>query len=92
MVLDGGNMTEDDIEIQTYGLRRQISKHLDKEFGKLKHYSVSLSNKTIIYKGMLISEHLAKFYKDLTNEDFITQFSLYHRRYSTNTLPRWSLA
>lgn len=65
-------MTEDDIEIQTYGLRRQISKHLDQEFGKLKHYSVSLSNKTIIYKGMLISAHLAKFYKDLTNKDYVT--------------------
>lgn len=91
-VIDSSNMSEEEIEVQSYSMRRQISKHLDNVFGKLKHYSVSLSNKTIIYKGMLISNHLAKFYKDLTNTDYLTQFALYHRRYSTNTLPRWSLA
>ena len=51
-----------------------------------------MSTKTIIYKGMLISDGLANFYKDLRDPDFLTQFTLYHRRYSTNTLPRWSLA
>jgi glutamate synthase domain-containing protein 1 len=45
---------------------------LDKQFGKLRHYSVSLSNKTIIYKGMLISAALANFYEDLGNEDYLT--------------------
>lgn len=51
-----------------------------------------MSTKTIIYKGMLVSDGLEKFYKDLQDPDFKTQFALYHRRYSTNTLPRWSLA
>lgn len=85
-------MSDDEIEVQTYALRRQISKHLDHTFGRLQHYSVSLSHKTIIYKGMLIADALANFYKDLRSPDFLTQFALYHRRYSTNTLPRWSLA
>ena len=51
-----------------------------------------MSTKTIIYKGMLVSDGLAKFYKDLQDPEYKTQFALYHRRYSTNTLPRWSLA
>lgn len=41
---------------------------------------------------MVLSPDLARFYKDLTDTDFKTQFALYHRRYSTNTLPRWPLA
>jgi glutamate synthase domain-containing protein 1 len=45
---------------------------LNKKFGKLKHYSVSLSSRTIIYKGMLISAALANFYEDLGNEDYLT--------------------
>ena len=92
IIIDGGSMSDEQIEIQTYALRRQISKHLDSVFGSLRHYSVSLSNKTIIYKGMVLSPDLAKFYKDLTDTDYKTQFALYHRRYSTNTLPRWPLA
>jgi glutamate synthase (ferredoxin) len=41
---------------------------------------------------MVLSELLPKFYKDLVDPDFMTQFSIYHRRFSTNTKPRWSLA
>lgn len=72
MVIDGGSLSDDQIEVQTYALRRQISKHLDSVFGVNRHYSVSLSNKTIIYKGMMVSHTLAKFYKDLTDTDYVT--------------------
>lgn len=41
---------------------------------------------------MVLSAALATFYEDLRNEDYKTLFALYHRRYSTNTLPRWQLA
>lgn len=46
----------------------------------------------MIYKGMVMSEVLNEFYTDLKNELYETQFCIYHRRFSTNTLPRWSLA
>ena len=55
-------------------------------------YVASLSSQTIVYKGMVQSAVLPLFYKDLTNEDYTTQFIIYHRRFSTNTNPRWPLA
>nr|ARW68656.1 glutamate synthase [Palisada sp.] len=55
-------------------------------------YICSLSSKTIVYKGMLRSEALSKYYLDLTNPLYCTGFALYHRRFSTNTMPKWSLA
>ena len=57
-----------------------------------KAYIVSMSSSTIIYKGLTTSDKLKEFYLDLKDPDYITQFAVYHRRFSTNTLPRWSLA
>jgi glutamate synthase (ferredoxin) len=55
-------------------------------------YVASFSSRTIVYKGMVQSAVLSQFYKDLTNPDYTTKFVIYHRRFSTNTNPRWPLA
>ena len=55
-------------------------------------YFASVSSRTIVYKGMVQSCVLGPFYKDLTNELFQTNFAIYHRRFSTNTVPKWPLA
>ncbi len=55
-------------------------------------YISSLSSKTIVYKGMVRSEVLSSFYSDLIDKRFKVTFAVYHRRFSTNTLPRWPLA
>ncbi|HJW74398.1 MAG TPA: glutamate synthase central domain-containing protein, partial [Thermoleophilia bacterium] len=55
-------------------------------------YLCSLSGRTIVYKGMLSSTLLPRFYEDLTDPDFVSHFAVFHRRFSTNTLPKWSLA
>lgn len=55
-------------------------------------YVCSLSAKTMVYKGMLRSCDLPKFYKDLEDPRFKTPFAVYHRRFSTNTVPKWFLA
>ena len=55
-------------------------------------YVASLSSRTVVYKGMVRSEVLAKFYADLQDPRFEVSFAVYHRRFSTNTLPRWPLA
>jgi glutamate synthase (ferredoxin) len=51
-----------------------------------------MSSQTIVYKGMLRSCDLPKFYKDLTDSRYKTNFAVYHRRFSTNTVPKWFLA
>jgi glutamate synthase (ferredoxin) len=55
-------------------------------------YFCSFSNRTIVYKGMVRSAVLDAFYLDLQNPEFVTVFALYHRRFSTNTMPKWPLA
>ena len=55
-------------------------------------YFASISGRTVVYKGMVRSEVLDAFYADLRDERFSVAFAVYHRRFSTNTLPRWPLA
>ena len=43
-------------------------------------------------QGMLRSQAVGEFFQDLTNSEYTTAFAVYHRRYSTNTTPRWPLA
>ena len=55
-------------------------------------YVASFSSRTIVYKGMVQSCVLPQYYLDLQNENYTTKFVIYHRRFSTNTNPRWPLA
>ncbi|MFM2092059.1 MAG: Ferredoxin-dependent glutamate synthase 1, partial [Planctomycetota bacterium] len=55
-------------------------------------YVCSLSAKTIVYKGMLLSEGVDTYFKDLSDERCTSAIALVHSRYSTNTFPTWSLA
>jgi glutamate synthase (ferredoxin) len=55
-------------------------------------YLCSLSQRTIVYKGMVRSRVLGEFYLDLQHPDYESAFAIYHRRFSTNTLPKWPLA
>jgi len=55
-------------------------------------YLCSLSSRTIVYKGMVRSVVLREFYSDLADADYETHWAIYHRRFSTNTMPRWPLA
>ncbi len=55
-------------------------------------YLCSLSSRTIVYKGMVTSAVLPEFYPDLQDPGFVSPFAVLHRRFSTNTAPKWSLA
>ena len=55
-------------------------------------YVSSLSNETIIYKGLMMPEGLKNFYLDIKNKNFIASTCLFHQRFSTNTAPKWHLA
>ena len=56
------------------------------------YYVVSLSCRTVIYKGMFLADQLGKYYPDLHEPDFETALCLVHQRFSTNTFPSWPLA
>ncbi|KAL7097751.1 hypothetical protein ACP275_10G162700 [Erythranthe tilingii] len=82
----------DDIERELYICRKLIERAATSAAWGNDVYFCSLSNQTIVYKGMLRSEILGRFYFDLQNDVYKTPFAIYHRRYSTNTSPRWPLA
>ena len=55
-------------------------------------YVPSLSVTTIVFKGMVMPQHLTEFYPDLQDERLKTSVAVFHQRFSTNTLPQWRLA
>jgi len=59
---------------------------------KSKVYIPSLSCRTLIYKGMLNSNQLRPYFKDLSDQDMVSALALVHSRFSTNTFPNWELS
>ncbi len=55
-------------------------------------YVVSLSSRTIVYKGMFLVGDLRRFFKDLQDPDYESAIALVHSRFSTNTFPSWQKA
>ncbi|WP_392566024.1 glutamate synthase large subunit [Utexia brackfieldae] len=77
-----------DLERRLYMVRRRIEKRVkDKTF-----YVCSLSNQVNVYKGLCMPKDLPQFYLDLSDLRIETAICLFHQRFSTNTMPRWSLA
>ena len=71
-----------------YKIRKRIENRIEDE----NFYICSLSNKNIIYKGMLTSGQLRRYFPDLSNPYFTSGLALVHSRFSTNTFPKWKLA
>ena len=84
----------DALEALLFRLRRRCGDRARSVWGAVPSdlYFASLSSRTVVYKGMVRSEVLSAYYGDLRDERFAVSFAVYHRRFSTNTLPRWPLA
>lgn len=90
---------EANFERQLYIARKQVESQIavarqqaSDESAWDSFYVVSLSHRTIVYKGLFIAPQLARFYQDLQNREYETAFAVFHQRYSTNTFPTWKLA
>ena len=55
-------------------------------------YVASLSHRTVVYKGMLTTPQLRRFYPELDHPAMETAIALVHSRFSTNTFPSWDRA
>jgi glutamate synthase (NADPH/NADH) large chain len=91
MIANNRGQPEHLFERDLYVIRRRIE-HAAKADGINDFYICSLSARSIVYKGMFLAEQLTDFYPDLVHKEFISNFALYHQRYSTNTFPTWRLA
>jgi len=89
-----GIASEDEFERRLYILRKVISNTIyDMNDPRTRgYYPVSLSARTVVYKGMFLADQLGKYYPDLHEPDFETALALVHQRFSTNTFPAWPLA
>ena len=94
-VVAGSPLRGDDLERSLLLARRKIGKalaaqHTIRRLDDL--YVCSLSSRTIVYKGMVTAAELPAFYADLREPAYAAAFAIFHRRFSTNTAAKWSLA
>jgi glutamate synthase (NADPH/NADH) large chain len=90
------SMAGDDaaFERRLYLVRKVVSNAIyDAYKGRdIGHYTVSLSSRTLVYKGMFLSTQVKAYYKDLSDPAMTSALALVHQRFSTNTFPSWRLA
>ncbi|CAB4857944.1 unannotated protein [freshwater metagenome] len=77
--------SQDQLEYRLYIARKRVAR-------KSSAYASSFSTRTIVYKGMLTSAQLRRYFADLRDPRLETAIALVHSRFSTNTFPRWELA
>ncbi len=89
-----GITSQDEFERKLYLIRKVVSNAIyDAYKGRdIGHYTVSLSSRTVVYKGMFLSYQVKAYYKDLSDTRVSSSMALVHQRFSTNTFPSWKLA
>src|SRR5690606_13941673 len=86
--------TEEDFERRLYIIRKVISGRIYEETAGVDNgfYVVSMSARTIVYKGMVLAYQVGAYYRDLTDPRFESALVLVHQRFPTNPFPSWKLA
>ncbi len=96
LIIGRGEGVEDEAEFerQLFVLRKSVSNKIYKRQDRAtaQYYPVSLSCRTIVYKGMVLVNQLGTYYRDLTDPRFESALALVHQRFATNTFPSWRLA
>ena len=85
---------DDAFERRLYIVRKVVSNAIYAAYKArdIGHYTVSLSSRTLVYKGMFLSYQVKTYYKDLSDKRMASALALVHQRFSTNTFPSWKLA
>ncbi|XP_017862357.1 PREDICTED: glutamate synthase 1 [NADH], chloroplastic isoform X5 [Drosophila arizonae] len=83
-------LDEKSFQRQVFVLRKRASHELAKQGRRF--YICSLSDRTVVYKGLFTSDQLWEYYTDLQDPEFETYMALVHTRFSTNTFPSWERA
>ncbi|MDP3352102.1 MAG: glutamate synthase-related protein [Hydrogenophaga sp.] len=87
-------IVQDALERKLYVIRKTASGAIQRL--KLTHskeyYVVSMSSRTVVYKGLLLADQVGTYFRDLQDERCVSALGLVHQRFSTNTFPEWPLA
>lgn len=87
-------MVTEALERKLYVIRKTSShriQNLKLQHGR-EYFAVSMSARTVVYKGLLLANQVAHYYRDLADPRCISALALVHQRFSTNTFPEWPLA
>ena len=89
-----GGVAPERLDLMLYLARKRAENQIRDHnlAGEEMFYVCSLSSRTILYKGMLLSEQLNTFFPELDDERLVSAIAFVHQRYSTNTFPTWDLA
>jgi glutamate synthase (NADPH) large chain len=80
-------------ERKLFIIRKRVERAVDAlACDDARFFVVSLSSKTLIYKGMLNANQMAGMFPDLGDPEMESALALVHQRFSTNTFPSWPLA
>ncbi len=92
--IDGLGRSGDALECALFLARKRTERLVREKLGSQAEdfYIVSMSARTICYKGMFLAPQLFKYYQDLSDPKMTSSLALVHQRYSTNTFPNWQLA
>ncbi len=90
----GRGMDDDQaFERRLYVIRKVLENRVNRIPGARRHFYVaSLSHRTVVYKGMLTTNQLRRFYPELSHPAMESAIALVHSRFSTNTFPSWDRA
>lgn len=87
-------IVQDALERKLYVIRKTASAAIQRL--KLTHskeyYVVSMSSRTVVYKGLLLADQVGTYFNDLQDPRCVSALGLVHQRFSTNTFPEWPLA
>ncbi len=85
---------QDAFERKLFVIRKQCHREVSKSGVKDADafYATTMSSRTIVYKGMVLSGNLSNYYLDLQDSRAESALALVHQRFSTNTFPSWKLA
>ncbi len=88
-----GELDPNGLERKLFVVRKQVERIAVAEPSVTElMYVVSLSCRTLIYKGLLLPEQIPGFFPDLVDPDMESCLALVHQRFSTNTMPSWDRA
>ncbi|WP_035535525.1 glutamate synthase large subunit [Haloglycomyces albus] len=87
----GRDVSDLDLDRIVYAVRKQAEREL-RERALERAAVISLSARTMTYKGMLTPAQVAVYYPDLRDKRLSSAIGLVHSRFSTNTFPSWDLA
>ena len=82
-------LSDDGFERKLYVIRKRTHNAIRGSGLNLYWYPASISARTIVYKGMLMTAQVGKYYPELHDPDLESALALVHSRFSTNTFPSW---